>query len=193
MTREKIYRYLLIFSLCYFGFHLAVDLTRFNTHIALTSNRLDNIISLGSFIFPLMPFLWFLFIKQRIIKVVLYVTYICCLIPLYLTFSLAILFTLNDVITNNGNGFRPVFEINTGSEERLVMYRTPDKGALGGDFIVPYVVHNIMPGIISRKPADDFFWKRNYSDGSQCIEFNGVTYRIPGDDVLRTRGNLKEQ
>lgn len=161
------------------------------TSLALTSNILNSLLHLGFFLVPLLPLVWFIKIPKTVIRIFAYVLYVVFLIPLYLVSSLAILFTLNDVLSNNNNGFRRIYEKPLNNKETLVIYRTPDKGALGGDFIKPAKVRKILPGIISRKVLWDTQIRYSPRIDSNYIKIEGKRVYLPDNYFLWSKGKLK--
>ena len=152
---------------------------KFSTDLWLSNNKLNNILQLGFFLVLIFPYFWFVYIKKSSIKIISYFIYTIILLPFYLISSLAIIFTFNDVITNNGNGYIPLYQIDIENNEKLVIYKSPDSGALGGGEITPGIEKSIFPGIVSRKFSKNLSYHYGYPDSVGYVMYNDVKYMIP--------------
>jgi hypothetical protein len=103
---------------------------------------------------------------------------------------LAFFFTLGDVLKWSDNGFRPVFEKQIENKKWLIIFRTPDEGALGGDHICPALVDKIILGIQKRKWLNENDIKFDLNNDSNFIEINNQKYKIPKENILRQFGKL---
>lgn len=97
------------------------------------------------------------------------------------------MFTFNDIMINNG--FRPVFESDLRDGRYLVIYRTPDLGAFGGDYIAAATVRKLFPGLIKR----DFLPKESRVVNLQApdyVQLGNKRIEIPKEDELRQHGDI---
>lgn|SRR5574337_1129534 len=180
-------RKVLYISIIYALTYLALLVADNTLHLALTNLRLGNILTFGSFFVPLMPIVWLLYIKLKWLRVSVLVIYCACLVPLYFYSLLLIMFTFNDITINNG--FRPVFEADLRDGGYLVIYRTPDLGAFGGDYIAAARVRKIFPGLIKREflPKESRVVNLEEPD---YVQLNNKRIEIPKEDELRQKGNI---
>jgi len=188
---KKIPKQIIIVSIAYFSLYAIAILLREYTGISLTSNRIRNVLHLGFFFVPLLPILWFWMIKINWLKILLSVVYVFFLIPFYLVSSLAILFTLNDVLSDNGNGFREVYKKEIEKGKYIKVFRTPDQGALGGDFTQVAIVRELLPGLENRTWLPDNQRKYQFNNDSDFVYIRNKKYNIPKEKDLRMNGNLK--
>ncbi|MFV1883764.1 MAG: hypothetical protein ACMZ7B_04705 [Balneola sp.] len=170
---------------------LIYSIIRFSTNITFENNTLDSALLLGFFTVPLMGIFWLTYIKQTWIKAVSILVYILLLLPFYAVSSLAIIFTANDVFSMNNNGYRAIFENPIEDDRSLIVYRTPDKGALGGDFIDVAVVKRIGLGLVNRNFSENINYSDVYSDYGGKIFFEGKEYYVPPLKEIESNGNLK--
>lgn len=187
---KRINRALLWFSIGYFIFYVSLFVIGYNTSLSLTSNNLLNVLALGIFFVPLAPIVWLINIRKIILKIISVIIYILILIPIYWVSFLAFIFILYDVLSWNNNGYRPVFEKNIKNNEWLIIYRTPDERALGGDHIQPAIVRKVMPGFEMRKYLSENLIIQDSINDSDYIIIEDITYRVPKEYYLRQKGNL---
>jgi hypothetical protein len=177
-------------SFIYIGFYILYFTFIWVLGFSFTYNQLNNLLTLGLFIIPIIPILWFQFIKIIWVRILTSVLYGLGLIPVSLVSFLAFFFTLYDVLEWKSNGFRPVFEKQLENRKWLIVYRTPDQGALGGDHISPAIVNKIIPGIEKRKWLNESDIKFDTNNDSDYIEITSQKYNIPKENILRQFGNI---
>lgn len=182
---------MLIVSICYFISYIVLLIVREFTSYSLTNNTLGSILLIGFFLTPFIPFFWFIYIKRLKLKNGLIIGYSLLLSPILLLSMMGFFLSSLNLIFTPDNGFRPVFEKRIDSKNWLVIYRTPDQGALGGDHIQPAIVNKICSGIEHRKWLKETDIISNNSSDSNYVMIGNVQYMIPKEDVLRQRGNLK--
>lgn len=179
---------LLKFSIIYVLFYLVIITIGAYTDLAFSSINLTNLLKLGIFILPIMPLIWFSMIRIKWLKTVISIPYCGVIIVAYAVSMLAIMFAIGDL--QSGNGFRQVFESPLSNGERLVIYRSPDQGALGGDDICFATVKNVLPCIISRSFLSGKALQIEKSGSERFIIVEGVRIKIPDDEILRRYGKL---
>lgn len=188
---KKIKKTLLWISLIYTGLYVIFFSFVWGLGFSLTYNQLNNLLTLGMFVIPIIPILWFQFIKLKWLRILTSVLYGVALIPVALVSFLAFFFTLYDVLEWKNNGFRPVFERQIEKGKWLIVFRTPDEGALGGDHIRPALVDKIIPGVQKRKWLNETEIKFDLKADSNYIEINNQKYKIPKDTILRQYGKIR--
>ena len=186
-TKHKFLKISIVYSLAI----LIYSMTSFSTNITFENNTLHSALILGFFTVPLMVFFWLTYIKQTWVKVVSILVYILLLLPFYTVSSLAIIFTANDVFSMNNNGYRAIFETPIEDDRSLIIYRTPDKGAFGGDFIDVAVVKRIGLGLVDRDFSDQINYSDIYSENGGQIFFKGKEYNVPPLIEIESIGELK--
>ncbi len=182
---------LLKFTIVYGLVFLTYTIVSFSTNITFENNTLHSTLILGFFLVPLLGIFWLTFIKQNLIKFISLTIYILLLLPFYAVSSLAIIFTANDVFSMNNNGYRAIYETPIENSRSLIVYRTPDKGALGGDFIDVAVVKRIGLGLVDRDFSDQINYSDIYSENGGQIFFKGKEYNVPPLIEIESIGELK--
>ena len=177
-------------SLMYLVFYLLFFWSNWHSGYSLTNNHINNILSLGIFIVPMLPLFWFVFIKKIWLRITAYAVYLCVLIPFATISSMAFFFTFFDVIDHNNNGYRAVFEKQLPDSTWLVIFRTPDDGALGGDHLCPALVQKIIPGLEKRKFLDEKAIILDNSSDSNFVYIDNQKFRVPKEAELRKHGTL---
>jgi hypothetical protein len=188
---KKFNKILLWISIIYTGFYIIYFSFVWGLGFSLTYNQLNNLLTLGMFVIPTIPILWFQFIKLIWLRILTSVLYVLVLIPVALVSFLAFFFTLYDVLEWKDNGFRPVYEKQLEKRNWLIVFRTPDQGALGGDHIRPALVDKIIPGVQKRKWLNETDIKVDINNDSNYIEINNQKYRVPKDTILRQFSKIK--
>ncbi len=178
-------------SIAYSLVILIYSIIRFSTNITFENNTLHSALILGFFTVPLMGIFWLTYIKKTWVKAISILVYILLLLPFYTVSSLAIIFTANDVFSMNNNGYRAIFETPIEDDRSLIVYRTPDKGALGGDFIDVALVKRIGLGLIDREFSERISYSNIYSKEGGKIYFEGEEYNIPPLIEIESNGSLK--
>ncbi len=163
----------------------------FSTNIAIENNNLDNGLTLGFFLVPILIIYWLTFIKISWLRYFLLITYSLFLLFFYAVSSLAIIFTASDVLKMNNNGFRAIYEITIDHNRKIIVYRTPDSGAFGGDNIDVALVKRIGLGLISREFSDELHFKDKYVNTGGQIIYKGNEYHIPPLDEIYSIGDLR--
>ena len=97
-------------SIAYFFFYIIMIAISLFTPLYLSYNRLRNYLTLGIFILPLIPILWFCYIKNIRLRAALILLYSLLIVPLYFLSSLGIILTIVNIISSPDNGYRSVFE-----------------------------------------------------------------------------------
>ena len=137
---------------------------------------------------PLLPVLWLLTLRNKNRRAVGLWLYALVFVPYAILLPLIVTWTLHDLRT--GNGYRLVYEHNLGEREQLVIYRSPDNGAFGGDLLVAATVRPLflgleqrrfLPGVIQRVPEAD----------SNYVAVGDRRIPVPKDKVLYSRGELR--
>ena len=170
---------------------LIYTIVSFSSNLTFENNNLNNALTLGFFIVPFLVIYWFTFIRIRRLKLIVISVFSMILIPFYAISSLAIIFIANDVFTMNNNGFRAIHEIPIDDNRNIIVYRTPDKGALGGDFIDVALVKRLGFGLINRDFSKEIYFKDRYSEPGGIIIFEGKEYDVPALIEIESKGNLK--
>ncbi len=163
----------------------------FSTNLALENNNLSNILTLGFFLVPIFALYWLSFIEIDWLRNVTMVGFGLLSFALYTVSFLAILFTVNDVIKMNNNGYRAIHEIPIGEDSFIVIYRTPDTGAFGGDFIDTALVKKIGLGIMSRDFNKQINYDYGFNNEEGTISFRGKEYKVPPLSEIEPKGALK--
>jgi hypothetical protein len=84
--------------------------------------------------------------------------------PLWMFFTLI---SFNDLQV--GNGDHPLSAVDVGDGSQFVCFRTYDLGALGGAWLRPALVRDVLPGVERRK------WPDVTSEGFTAVEVDGVS------------------
>ena len=163
----------------------------FSTNLALENNNLSNILTLGFFLVPIFALYWLSFIKNKWSRIISMMLFGLVLLPFYAVSSLAIIFTANDVFKMNNNGYRAIHEVSIGDNDFLVIYRTPDKGGLGGDFINTALVKKFGLGIITRDFTKQIDYNHGFGTDEGTILYQGKEYIVPPLIEIEPNGNLK--
>lgn len=76
-------------------------------------------------------------------------------------------------------------------EQAWLSLRTPDEGALSGDYLEAYKIGRLCCGLELRERIG----RLNFDNTSSLpfIELEGTRYSLPSVDVLYARGQLKEK
>jgi len=186
-SKHNFLRLSIIYGIVFFTY----TIVRFSTNITFENNSIHSSLILGFFLTPLLGIFWLTYIRKTWIKTISILLYIFLLLPFYAVSSLAIIFTTSDVFSMNNNGYRAIFEKPFENNRSLIVYRTPDKGAFGGDFIDVALVKRLGLGLIDREFSDRINYADIYSKKGGKILFEGNEYNIPPLIEIEAKGDLK--
>jgi len=118
------------------------------------------------------------YLKNQIVRIVSVVLYGFLLLIFY---SLFLFFAAFGAFESS---YRPVFVKHISHEEKLVIYLSPDEGALGGNHPTPAIEQNVFPGIISRQWFSEKDLKYELELDSLIFEINGNRFSVPNYEIL---------
>lgn len=150
-----------------------------------TNLKVASAFGLGALALPFLPLAWLDFKKPGTLRKWASAAYLLLLIPI----TLIVIFTANSALRDlrTGNGLRKVYEGEIGNGKWIAAFRTPDQGALGGDYLVAYTVRKLCCGFEMRKYAGRL---SHSSQGFPEVEVAGKKYSFPASEILYRSGNL---
>jgi hypothetical protein len=100
------------------------------------------------------------------------------------------IFAWNDIKTDNG--YRKIFEQEIGDNEYFCIYRTPDKGALGGDYRAYTIDNKLALGFIRRRQLrpNEYEVHQNIPKDINTIIYQNDTITYSNKE-LKGKGQLK--
>lgn len=179
---------LVIISSVYLAFCLLVFIVGFCSDLEFSSTIAANIFTLCQLPLLAVPVIWISVIRKRVLRVIGFWLY-----GVFVVFASPIIVILAMWFTNSlivGNGFRSVYEIPLDDGRRIVIFRTPDIGAFGGDELIAEVVEAGFLCFENRKGIRKGVYFDDFS-GLGLVEFEDVVYEIPHYDDLRECGGLQ--
>jgi len=150
----------------------------------------ENLLSLLLFGTFLIPILLILLIKKRIIKYTLLGIFLLLLALAWFPIMFSGIFLINDLST--GNGYRKVFEYKLTNNEYFSIYRTPDKGAFGGDYKMYSIDKKLGLGFISRNKLgpDEYKLLQNVHENTEVLIYKQDSIFID-NKLLQGKGDIK--
>lgn len=164
---------------------------KFSAGITFENNNLDNVLQLTFFLIPITVIYWISFIRTEWLMQVIMVGFGLLSMAFYISFFLVFLIRLNDVINLNNNGFRAIYQVPIDNNKRIVIYRTPDRGGFGGDFIDEALVNDIGFGLIKRNFSNEINYEYRYSEHGGKIFYKGKEYDVPPLSDIEHFGELE--
>lgn len=168
-----------IFCLAYLII-IVIEFILFFQEIHHTSNFIKNLITLGIFLFPIVIIIFISGFKKSTARTVSLVIASIGTIVWFLVSWFFIMFFFGSLLTNNG--FHKVYEKQV-NDKTLVIFRTPNEGAFGGDELKPAIVTKVFWGLEKRDWIDSGI-SYEYGSDSCYVVIDGKNVNVPNRDVL---------
>ncbi len=130
---------------------------------------LENIYKLLLLFVWLIPLAYIFYIKDKIIRYLLIV--LCSVLGIYCIGMLSFLsmFLINDLFT--GNGYKQIFNTKLKNNTIFSIYKSPDMGALGGNWTIYSIDKKIIPGLVHRRKLNykDYILSKDYIHNTERI------------------------
>lgn len=99
-------------------------------------------------------------------------------------------FAWKDILWDNG--YRKIYEQQIDDNQYFCVYRTPDKGAFGGDWIEYTIDNKLILGFVRRRElrTAEYEIHQNIPDGINTITYQGHTITYKTAEVWH-KGDLK--
>ncbi len=169
---------------------ISVDILLEHNEIHSRFLFIENVMKLLTFFVWIVPILLIFLIKKKIVKyILLSISAIVILINSYFILFLGMFF-INDLFI--GNGYRQIFEKKISGNKFFSIYRSPDEGALGGDYRTYTVDTKYIFGIVKRHElsSNEYSLQQDIKNNCETIIIGNDTIFVD-NTLIEKKGNLK--